>query len=168
MRLPTHQKVDGHRKTVWLYFEDERPGEGDPNFPVNAVKYKGINVWFNEVFTKYCCTKYYFNQPEELSIRFRLEISRAFMIQPKPKFVECPLYNEDDIMSVVWHSIKSENIQVDKGSEIIKALEVMKDSDKDMVPAVYALGMCLLGFERFPWRKPFENPIQEIIIPSGI
>lgn len=219
MKLPTHNHYDSHRKTTWLYFDDDtaresiirggmcfpiayrslhgintkgyavvagqdladgkiyiysqRPWvtienilatEGDPKFPVNAVKYPGLSHWFNEVWKDYYCNRFYYAQPEELSRRFRLQISRSFMIGHRPYMIEVPICSTDDFMSVIWHWIKSEKIIIEDDSEIMKDLGELKVEDKDVPPSLHALGCCLLSYDRFPWRAPYKPPVQEVFV----
>lgn len=219
MKLPTHRHFDIHRKTTWLYFDDEEPREsymrggicfpmkykspqgienkgyaviggqnvktgivhiyeqmswvtvddilatdGDPEMPVNAVKYPGFSHWLNKVWNEYFSQTFYFNQSEELSRRFRLQILRSFMINPKPRIVEVPISDKLDFLSSIWLWVKTERIKIGLGTELLKNLDTLQKDDKTMYPSVYALGCCLLGLERFPWRKPYERPIQEVLV----
>lgn len=158
---------------VWIYgqmsfvtVDDILATEGDPDYPVNAVKYPGLSHWLNKMWGDYFSQTFYYNQPEELSRRFILQIKRSFMIKPKPRIVEVPITNERDFLSSVWHWSKTEKIKIDKDSQLVKDMASMQEDDKNILPSVYALGCLLMGVERYPWRKPYEAPIQEVFIAS--
>jgi len=217
MNKPNHRYYDNHRKTSWLYFDDESSREcymrGGICFPMkyqsltgignhgyiviagqdlktgiihifeqmnwvtiddilsrditNAIKYPGLSHWFNMGWNKYFIQSFYFNQPDELSRRFRLQIIRSLMINPKPRFVEIDINNQNDLLSVISHRIKTGMLEIEKDSEIGTLLKETMVEDKELYPQIHALGCCLLGFEQYPWRKPYEQPIQEILVAAG-
>lgn len=130
------------------------------------VKYEGLSHWLNRIWTDYFASVFYFLQTDEVSRRFRLQVIRSNMIRPKPRFVELPPVDVSDLIGVVWRLIKEGRLRFDKGSEIDRDLTSVKEGDKQLFPAVHALGCCLTGFDRFPWRKPYEQSIREILIPA--
>jgi hypothetical protein len=156
-----------YTQSPWVTVLDILAAADDPVLPLHAIKYRGISDWFNAAWKEYFGRTFYFTQPEELSRRFRLQISRSPMINPKPIIVEVPVYGPTDFMDSVWHGVKSEKLKIPQDSELFRDLGEMMQDDKVMRPSVHALGCCLLGYERFPWRKPFEKPVKEIFIPSS-
>jgi len=218
MKKPIHRYFDNHRKTSWLYFDDEEnPREcymrGGICFPIryeslmgidnhgyaiiagqdlktgivhvfeqmnwvtiddilakdesNAVKYSGLSHWLNMAWNQYFMQAFYFSQPDELSRRFRLQVLRSPMINPKPRFIEIHINNTDDLLSAIWHRIKTGLLEIEKDSEIASLLKETKVENKEIFPQIHALGCCLLGLEQYPWRKPYEQPIQEILVAAG-
>lgn len=133
----------------------------------NAVKYPGLSHWFNMGWNKYFMQTYYFSQPDELSRRFRLQVLRSAMINPKPRFVELHIDNKNDLLSSIWHRIKTGMLEIERNSEIANILQETMIEDKELFPQIHALGCCLMGFEQYPWRKPYEQPVQEILVASG-
>ena len=133
----------------------------------NSIKYPGLSHWLNMAWNKYFIQTFYFNQPDELSRRFRLQILRSLMISPKPRFVEVSINNKDDLLSAIWHRIKTGQLEIEKDSQIANILKETMVEDKELFPQIHALGCCLLGFEQYPWRKPYEQPIQEILVTAG-
>lgn len=155
-----------YSQTSWLSIDNVLAVEGDPELPVNAIKYYGLSGWLNKAWTDYYCRSFYYNQPEELSRRFRLHITRSFTVDPKPYIIEVPNYNDDEIISTVGYWVKIKKVKIEEKSQLIKDLSNMMQDDKHVTPSVHALGCCLLAFDRFPWRKPYQKPVQEIILPS--
>ena len=120
-------------------------------FEQKKIKYPGLSHWFNEMWNKYFIRKYFFHQPEELSRRFRLQMRRSPMIDPKPRLIEMEVVDKEDMVSVMWHWIKTGKIEISKESEVaINLQEMGKDSSQDMTPAIHALGCCLIGIEKYP------------------
>ncbi len=133
----------------------------------NKIKYNGLSHWLNKMWNEYYGRTFCFHQPEELSSRFRLQIKRSPMIQPKPRIIDMEVVDKNDLVSIIWHWVKTEKIEIEKESMVALNLqEMMKDSVAEMTPAIHALGCCLLGIERYPWRKPYQENIREILIPA--
>ena len=70
-----------------------------------TIKYPGLSHWLNMAWNKYFCRTFYYNQSEEHSRRFRLQILRSKMIAPKPSIVEVPISGKnlkDELLSSLW------------------------------------------------------------------
>lgn len=132
----------------------------------NTIRYRGLSHFFNQIWTEYFGEAYYFNQPDELSRRFRLQILRSKMVNPKPRFVEVPIQSQDDLLNIIWYQTKKQGMEIDKTSKLATALTEMQKNDKNLWPATYALGCMLMAFERFPWREPSFQTIREVLVPS--
>ncbi len=135
----------------------------------NKVKYPGLSHWLNMAWSRYFMQAFYFSQPDELSRRFRLQVLRSPMINPKPRFIEIHINKEDELLSVIRHRIKTGLLEIEKDSEIAILLKEAREERREvkLFPQIHALGCCLLGLEQYPWRKPYEQPIQEILVASG-
>ncbi len=131
----------------------------------NTLRYYGLSHWFNEAWTNYFATAYFWHQEEELARRFRLQVLRSDMILPKPRFIEIPTTTTSDIISCIWGAIKTNVLRREGSTPLEDQLREVKAGDKQVLPAVHALGCCLLGLERFQWRPPVEKPIKEILVP---
>jgi hypothetical protein len=131
----------------------------------NVLRYPGLSSWFNKVWQGYFADTFYWQQEDELARRFKLQILRSDMIEPKPRFVEVPYSDTSDIVNSIWKMVKLEMLKQEGGTVLEEQLKAVKAGDKQVLPAVHALGCCLLGFERFPWRKPAERPIREMLLP---
>ncbi|MCK4716977.1 MAG: hypothetical protein KAT54_09245, partial [Candidatus Marinimicrobia bacterium] len=143
----------------WITTDDILAKMYDGKMPINAIKYPGLSHWLNMAWNKYFLQTFYFSQPDELSRRFRIQIIRSLMINPKPRFVDVSINNKDDLLSAIWHRIKTGQLEIEKDSEIGNILKETMVEDRELFPQIHALGCCLLGFEQYPWRKPYEQPI---------
>lgn len=117
------------------------------------ILHEGIASWLNMCWSRYYGRKFFFAQDYELSRKYRLDIHRSPMIQPKPEIIEIEAYDEADMRHIIWHYVKMRKVKYEKGSELHKVLDVMKHGDKIVHPAVHALQMLLCGIDRFPYRK---------------
>jgi len=117
------------------------------------IEFPGIETWLNMCFSRYFARQFFWNQDFELAKKYRLEIIRSQMIEPKPRMMEILWTDEKEAMSVIWKYIKLGMIAWDAGSILDRALEQVKNDDKDMLPAVYALAVLLSGIERFPYKE---------------
>lgn len=120
------------------------------------VEFQGIENWLNMCFSRYFARQFFWNQDFELAKKYRLEIIRSQMIEPKPRMMEVPWVDEKEAMSIIWKYIKLGRITWDAGSILDRALEQVKNDDKIMLPAVHALTVLLSGIERFPYKERSE------------
>ena len=137
----------------------------------NVLKYRGLSHWFNQVWAEYFADTYFWQQPDQVSRRIRLQVIRSVMINPKPRFVEVPLPGQNqarttDIVSSIWPRLKAKTLLRSGETPLEAQLAMVKTGDKQVLPAVHALGCCLMGIERYSWRKPVERPIREILIAA--
>ena len=155
--------MDVDSKVVYV-FEEQQWVTIDHIIRDNKIEHHGLSQWFNRLWNDYFASKFYFHQPHQLAKRFRLQASRSDMIKPKPKFKELPPTDTDDIVAAIWHIVKEGALKYTKGGLVEEQLKMVKAGDKQVLPAVHALGCALVGLARYPWRKPYQKPIQEIFI----
>lgn len=134
--------------------------------PNGKIKYLGLSHWLNSVWTKYFADSYYYHQDYESSKRFILAVTRSKMIQPKPRFLDLPPLDAQDMIATIWRYLKAGQLKRQKGTELEARIESIKANDKVLPPEVHALGCALCGIDRNPWRAPVEKPVREILIPA--
>lgn len=117
------------------------------------IEHQGISSWFSACWSRYYSRKYYWHQDAEMAKRYRLEIGRSQMIEPKPSFIEVPWGNDSDARHIVWKYVKAKKLRYQKGSELHTQLELAKKGENRMYPAVHALQCALMGMARFSFRK---------------
>lgn len=117
------------------------------------IEYYGLGSWLNKAWARYYARKFFYNQPFETAKKYRLEIIRSKMINPKPYLISVPFIDDDEAHHVIWKQVKTKRIKMKEGSILHEQLGVVKGGDKQMLPAVYALACLLIGIERFPYRK---------------
>ena len=120
------------------------------------IEFSGIENWLNMCFLRYFARQFFWNQDFELAKKYRLEIIRSQMIEPKPRMIEVPWADKKEAMTIIWKYIKLGMITWDAGSALDRALEQVKNDDKVMLPAIHALTVLLSGIERFPYKERKE------------
>jgi hypothetical protein len=134
--------------------------------PDGSLRLEGLSGWVNRGWLNYFARVFYFHQADELARRHRLQVLRSRMIEPKPNFVELPPTDAEDIIGVIWRFVKAGRLRRAGGTVLEDQLQLVKSGDRQVFPAVHALGCCLTAFELHPWRKPYERPIREVIVPA--
>lgn len=126
-----------------------------------AIDFPGLSNFINNAFANYFCNRYYWHQNFELSKRWRLEVSRSQMINPKPRLIEIPWGEDRDADHVIWSAFKQKKLRFDPDSKLKAQLEQIKKTDKskDIYPAVRALQCALMGMQRFPLRRREEQGV---------
>lgn len=119
----------------------------------SKIIHEGISSWLNMCWSRYYCRKFFYSQEYELSRKFRLDIHRSPMIQPKPEIIEIEAYTEPDRQRIIWERIKTKTIRYEKDSDIHRLIGLMRRGDKTVRPEIYALQVLLCGLDRFPYRK---------------
>ena len=163
---------DVYTKLIWV-FEDISWVSIDNivDQQSNILRYHGLSHWLNKAWSEYFANVFFWQQPYHLVKRHRIQIIRSEMINPKPRFVEVPVttgnqYMTTDFISAIWEKLKSKTlmhgIKGEPETEIQRQLAKIKMGEKQMFPGVHALGVCIMGFNRYPWRAPTERPIQEV------
>ena len=117
------------------------------------ILHQGLASWFNLCWSRYYGRKFFYSQDYETSRKYRLDIHRSGMIQPKPEIIEIESYDEADRQHIVWSYVKMNRLRFEANSTIHIKLENMKRGDKTPHPAIYALQVLLCGIDRFPYRK---------------
>ena len=135
----------------------------------NQLRYIGLSHWLNETWSTYFGNTFFWQQGDELARRFRLQVLRSPMINPKPKFIEVPTSMSNitgDVISVIWNALTAKSLRrAREENPLNNQLNAVQSGSKTTFPAVHALGVCLLGLERFPWRPPHEKPVKEYLVP---
>jgi hypothetical protein len=116
------------------------------------IKYHGLASWLNRCWSKYFARRYFWNQPQAIHDRFRLQIYRSRSVEPKPGFIEIDLGKTEE-RPLVADFIRTELLIVGKDSELAEQLDIARQDEKAELPAVRALGRCLAGLQRFPFAR---------------
>lgn len=129
-----------------------------------TIRFPGLSHWLNMIWNQYFARAYYWCQEEELARRYRLQILRSMMIDPKPWFYEIHAMTPNDIVSCIWRYTKTGRIIIERDSELAAQLGQAQKGDKQILPAVYALGCCLTGIDLYPFRAPVEEVEKEVLV----
>ena len=116
------------------------------------IKYHGLASWLNRCWSKYFGRRYFWNQPQAIHDRFRLQVYRSGSIEPKPGFIEIDL-GKDEEHPLVADFVRAGRLVIGKDSELARQLEVARHDEKTELPAVRALGRLLAGLQRYPFVR---------------
>ena len=142
------QNVNGNR--VHVFEEMEFATIDDIRNSDQSIKYHGLASWLNRCWSKYFARLYFWNQPQAIHDRFRLQVYRSGSIEPKPGFIEIDL-GKDHERPLVADFVRTGRLVIGKDSELARQLEVSRHDDKAELPAVKALGRLLAGLQRSPF-----------------
>ncbi len=121
--------------------------------PDRTIEYEGVAAWFNRCWSRYFADSYFWNQDVQLEKRFRLQVIRSQMIEPKPHFIEAPFGDENEARHLSFEYGRTGRLLIEKDSELAQQLELSEHDEKTQYPAVRALGRLLIGLERYPFRR---------------
>jgi hypothetical protein len=117
-----------------------------------SIKYHGLSSWLNRCWAKYFAKLYFWNQPQAIHDRFRLQISRSRSVEPKPGFIEIDL-GKDHERRLVADFVRTGRLVIGKDSELSRQLDVARHDEKTELPAIKALGRLLAGLQRYPFSR---------------
>jgi len=142
--------------------------EGDP----------GLWWHLKTAWTKYFCNRYYYIGEQKVHARYRTQVQRSGLINPKPTFVESPYIKRDklDADNLILEYLGSPSkLRIDGnrefserekkkynniGGPLHKQLEsVISGSvcEDDSLPGIQALRAVIMAVERHPYTQPMED-----------
>jgi hypothetical protein len=143
---------DIHTGVIWV-MEEQPFVVIDSILDKGKITYEGLSLWFNRNWAKYLSKKYYFQDEYELSRQYRLNISRSKMIEPKPTLIQIDTTKDVDLTHSIWRFISLKQLRYDKTGYLYQKLNLLKQDDKSLNPAIYALQLLCFGFERYPYKE---------------
>jgi len=144
------QNVNGNRIHI---FEECEFVTIDDIIQDGQIRYHGLSSWLNCCWSKYFGRLYFWNQPQDLHDRFRLQVYRSSSVEPKPGFIEISLSGKDEARHIVNEYVKAGRLTLDKDSELAKQLGFARLDEGAHLPTVEALGRLLAGLQRFPFAR---------------
>lgn len=143
---------DVKTKICWV-FEQRDFVTVDHIIEDTKITYPGVSTWFNDCWSRYFGDKFYWNQDDELTRSYRIDVWRSDMIKPKPSLIEISWPDDRSVLHLVWKMVKTRKIRFDDGSMLHRQLGDAKKDDKKLKPAVHALSCALAGILRYPFRE---------------
>lgn len=138
---------------------------------------QGLSHWFNNVWGTYFARKFYWHQRPDMARRYHIEIIRSQMIRPQPEIIEAPTTDVAELLDCIWlynsqgrlkYTGFEDPIKKTGPTELHQQLEMVRAGDKQLMPAVHALGCCLLSMERFPLRLPVAEHVRMDLLPRQV
>jgi len=117
----------------------------------------GLGPWFNEMLKQYGCRSYFWVGNKMVHRRYRTEIMRAAMIEPKPLFIEIPFaQDKNEGNTLILEKAREKKFLLENDSVIMKQLR-MDSPDPRNQYGIQALRVLLAGYEKYPWRMPSQR-----------
>lgn len=119
------------------------------------VEFEGVSRWFNGIWSRYFARDYYWHHEVEQARKYRLEVIRSMVIDPKPQFIEVPWTDSTDADHLIWMLVKTGKLKFESGSQVHRELEIAKEAEKETIPAMHALRCLVMGLGRYPWKEKY-------------
>jgi hypothetical protein len=142
---------------VVTVFEQRSFTNIDPIVEDNIIKHDGLARWFNMNWNMYFGRKYYFQAESEITRKYRLDVSRSAMIEPKPSLIEVHIYENDNMNNLIWQYLKRGLLRFENKSPLHECLKSLQEGSKSVPPAILALQLLLCGIDRYPYKKRNEG-----------
>jgi len=119
-----------------------------------AIEYEGISAWFNMCWQRYFGQKFYYHQEPLTHRKFRAQVQKSTMIQPKPRFIQAKWQNDAQAAHTYWERQNLNRIFYRKDEELHKSLQNYDVDPSRPNPAAHALLAALVGLDHHRWKEP--------------
>ncbi len=144
-------------KIVYIFEDRVFSTVGSAIAPGN-VFLPGIESFFNRCWTRYYATNFYFGgQPAQTAQKYRLQVSRNEMVQPKPSFIEIEGFEPEQALTTALQNNRAGTLRARPGGDLQKQIGFVQMRDKAMVPGLHALECVSAAYEQYPWREPWKK-----------
>jgi hypothetical protein len=144
----------------------------------NKIKYEGIAQWIERCWANYFANCYFWSQNEVLVQKYKLEIIRSKIIRTEPQFIHID-FDIENALHTIWRYVKvgakaiklgdkkggddkeDKKKEKDEKVTLYNDLVSIKQGDTKITPSVHALACMIMGLEKYPWRNPFNEKINE-------
>lgn len=120
-----------------------------------AVEYLGLSAFFNRCWSDYFGRSFFVPSTgtDDINRRYQLQIYRSNMIEPKPSFVEVPVFDGAQGAQLIFEKVAAKKLKHKANDKLHLALTAFSLDSQKMNPQVTALAACLFGLEAMPYRK---------------
>ncbi len=126
----------------------------DPIVEDGLILINGIAQWLNKCWSRYYAKYFFWSQDSLQANKYRLDISRSVLINPKPGFVSVGNQTTlGDLAQGLWSRIKTAQITWEQDSEIHKNIKTPTIDENDFCPSIHALVALIAGIDKFPYKK---------------
>lgn len=119
------------------------------------VEYTGLCSFFNMCWTSYFANSYFIacQQGVDLNHRYRLQVLRSNMTEPKPALIEVNIFSASQASQLIFEKIAQKTLRHKSEDRLHVALTTFSIDSERMTPAIQALATCLFGIEQMPYRE---------------
>jgi len=139
-----HSVVDQQEFVTVDHFRDEN----------NMITHYGVGMFFNRAWKDYFAERFYYNQRADTHRRYKLEILRSYTVSPKPLLLNTHWDDDEIADQSVIEKAQLRKLKWSKESLLDTAVEELIVDPDHSSPEWNALRCAVVGFDRYPWRKP--------------
>jgi len=115
----------------------------------------GCAAWFSQCWTSYMARTYFHDHPEDLQMKFGVQVYNCELIQPKPWFVRVHKEKDKQWMQSIYEFINQGLLKYRQDFQLYRELQLLEVNLR-LTPATKALAAALAGVSRNPWRRRNE------------
>ena len=115
----------------------------------NKVEYEGIIPWLLDMWRTYYGDTFFYQQNFEVVKKYRLQMIKNMMLEPKPRFIECKRKDNDQSMHTLFEKDMTGNLIYSRSSKIYSEMQQFEADIEQKYPALHALTCALNGYERY-------------------
>jgi hypothetical protein len=92
---------------------------------------------------------FFYQQNFEVVKKYRLQMIKNMMLEPKPRFIECKRKDNDQSMHTLFEKDMTGNLIYSRSSKIYSEMQQFEADIEQKYPALHALTCALNGYERY-------------------
>ncbi len=112
-----------------------------------TIEHHGLSQFLNRVWNDYFAKSYFFNQDYTTQKRYRSQIHRSDMIEPKPMFLELTWKDDSQSINAIFEKESFHRLFYRKKGEIMADMQKYSAKTDAFLPALHALKCAINGLE---------------------
>jgi hypothetical protein len=120
------------------------------------IIFAGLESFFISGWSDFYLRDFFWHGNQITTKKWRLGTIRNNMIDPKPFFLNVDWAGDDQAALMMWHELKTENINmkpIGEKSILVRDINSIQKNDPNPPPSVHALMALIAGYNRYPWRQ---------------
>ena len=125
-----------------------------------SIEFEGVITFFKNCWHYYYADLFYWNQQPHVHERNMAKVYNCSQIAPTPRFVELGMPVIQDTLGAVWERAATDRLMwnvEDKHGSLDSEMRLYHSQPSAALPMVAALGTCISGMEKWPYRKPLDE-----------
>lgn len=115
----------------------------------NVIEYHGVTPWFIDMWQTFYGDTFFYQQDFEVAKKYRMQILKSAMIEPKPRFIECKRKDDDQSMHTLFEKDMTGKLVYSGKSKVYREMREFGADPKKEYTALHALTCALNGLERY-------------------
>ena len=128
-----------------------------------TFKHPGLGQWFMDMWAKYHCYSYYWNQHPDIHRRYSQQVYDLKTVVPKPELIQVHIVDQLGD-TLIYESGLTRKFQGDTRSELKTQVSAHLAAPEAKKPGlgVHALRCLLAGVEHIGWMQPYRVGAERI------